>query len=228
MRLRMLLTILIVMPASAWAQDWCVDGAVDARRYFFRSINRVEGQSAADWEAVLRASGLPSGPPPGVPPNRGVHQGISQQIGASGPRGRLMLPTSSPDGLGYFAREADILADANGGVCWQNPAFCAWTWKENVSQPPYAPNACVGQMPSPVPIPPVTAPPPVHVPPPVFTNREILDAIERVHLDLSAQNRMLAEKIDEPAWITKVLGNRYVQMALAATGTWLTQRELAK
>ena len=224
MRTRLLLALVLVVPASAWAQDWCVDGKVDARRYFFQTIGRVEGQSAADWETVLRVSGLQAGPNPGVRPNRGVHQGISQQIGAAGSRGRLMLPTDAPDALGYYAREADILADANGGLCWQNPAFCVWTWKENQSQPPYAPNTCgLPNVPPPPTIPPPTPDPVPVPPPPVLTEKAILDAIERIHADLSAQHRTLGEKIDSPGWFEKVVKHPAFTALVGVMGGYLAK-----
>ena len=54
--------------------------------------------------------------------------------GAGGPRGRLFLPTETPDDLGYFTRPVDILEDAGGGRL-------TWTWRE-WSGPAYVPRAC--------------------------------------------------------------------------------------
>ena len=52
----------------------------------------------------------------------------------SGPRGRVFLPTETPDDLGYYTRPVDILEDTGGGRL-------KWTWKE-WRGPAYVPRAC--------------------------------------------------------------------------------------
>jgi hypothetical protein len=81
------------------------------------------------------ASGIPEGLGPWQKPAPNAsHYGITQQSGAGGPRGRLFLPTETPDDLGYFTRPVDILEDAGGGRL-------TWTWRE-WSGPAYVPRAC--------------------------------------------------------------------------------------
>jgi hypothetical protein len=107
----------------------------DPERWFFNLIGRAKGQDASDWYAVLTRSGIPDGLGPGqVPPANASHYGITQQAGASGPRGRLFLPTTTPDDLGYYTRPVDILEDAGGGRL-------RWTWREWPG-PAYVPRAC--------------------------------------------------------------------------------------
>ena len=107
----------------------------DPERWFFNLIGRTKGQDASDWYAVLNRSGIPGGFGPGqVPPANASHYGITQQTGASGPRGRVFLPTATPDENGYFTRPVDILEDIGGGRL-------RWTWKE-WSGPAYVPRAC--------------------------------------------------------------------------------------
>ena len=72
---------------------------LNPKAYLFSLIGRSEGQSANDWYTVLSGSGLAGGPGPGVRPGS-ANYGITQQFGAGGPRGRLFLPTNTPDDLG--------------------------------------------------------------------------------------------------------------------------------
>ncbi len=105
---------------------------LNPKAYFFSLIGRSEGQSANDWYTVLSGSGLAGGPGPGVRPGS-ANYGITQQFGAGGPRGRLFLPTNTPDDLGYYTRQVDIITDGAGGK--------VWTWSES-STPPYGPRSC--------------------------------------------------------------------------------------
>lgn len=88
--------------------------AADYKTYFFTLIGRSEGDPATDdWEAVLTASGIPAGLPAGVIPNDTMpHWAMTQQVGAAGVRGRVFLPTSTPDDLLYYAHPFDVLASA--------------------------------------------------------------------------------------------------------------------
>ncbi|MBI4346904.1 MAG: hypothetical protein HY553_08625 [Elusimicrobia bacterium] len=113
---------------------WCVNGRVDARAYFFSVIGRSEGASAADWVEVLRRSGLPAGPRPGVrPAPNAPFFGITQQIDSSGNlRGRIFLPTDTPDAYGYYIRGIDVLSSAPH----------RWTWNDWLGGPAYAARSC--------------------------------------------------------------------------------------
>jgi hypothetical protein len=83
------------------------------RDYFYGLISRTLGEAADDWVQVLTDSGIPTGLDAGVPPDDTMpFFALTQQIGAGGVRGRLFLPTSTPDGLGYYAHPFDVLADA--------------------------------------------------------------------------------------------------------------------
>ena len=113
----------------------CENGLmVDMRAYFFNLIGRTEGQSARDWQAVMRASGIPAGPTAGVrlPPNAPFY-GLTQQIDSGGGlRGRVFLPTNTPNPHGYFIQDVDFLSDAGAS---------SWAWRPH-GTPAYAPRAC--------------------------------------------------------------------------------------
>ena len=113
----------------------CENGLmVDMRAYFFNLINRTEGQPAGDWQAVMRASGIPAGPVAGqrFPPNA-PHYGLSQQIDSGGGlRGRVFLPTNNPNPFGYFIQDVDFLSDPSGS---------RWAWRPH-GTPAYAPRPC--------------------------------------------------------------------------------------
>jgi hypothetical protein len=90
--------------------------------YFYTLIGRNYMAPADDWEAVMEASydwqGHQLNIPPGVGP--GIRQppdapffGLTQQY-SSGPKGRIFLPTDSPDELGYYTRCLQYLDDAVG------------------------------------------------------------------------------------------------------------------
>ncbi|MGE0451714.1 MAG: hypothetical protein AB7Q29_19225 [Vicinamibacterales bacterium] len=100
----------------------CSGGVLDdPKAYFFYVINRREGDSANDYRSVLSASGIPAGFGPGFrPPLTGMpHYGITQQIGTTGRiAGRLFLPASGRDSLGYFTKPVTVLADGAGGLVW--------------------------------------------------------------------------------------------------------------
>jgi hypothetical protein len=114
----------------------CVNGVLaDPETWFFNLIGRPKGSDASDWYSVMVRTGIPDGLGPWQKPARNAsHHGITQQSGAGGPRGRLFLPTETPDDLGYFTRPVDILEDSGGGRL-------KWTWQE-WSGPAYVPRAC--------------------------------------------------------------------------------------
>jgi hypothetical protein len=117
------------------SNPFCSGGRlVDPRGYFYSLIGRREGDPALDWVEVLNRSGIPAGFGPGVrPPDDAPFYGLTQQIGSGGPRGRLFLPTDTPDELGYFSHPVDILIGDAMSMRWQ--------WRD-LGGPPYAAKAC--------------------------------------------------------------------------------------
>jgi hypothetical protein len=150
---RILVALLILLESStpAFAQvPGCINGLLlNPRAYVFSVLNRQVGQPAADWEAVLQASGIPAtSSVPGTVASEAFF-GITQWKGSAGNvRGRLSLPTATPDGLGYLTRSVDVLADnpAWPVKCWQDARACLWAWRdEQLDAPPYAPRPCGGR-----------------------------------------------------------------------------------
>ena len=114
----------------------CQNGVmVDMKAYFFHIIGRKEGDPARhDWEDVMRRSGIPAGPVAGQRFGANApHYGLSQQISSSGElRGRVFLPTNTPNPFNYYIQDVDFLSDPSG---------TRWAWKAHGS-PAYAPRAC--------------------------------------------------------------------------------------
>ena len=113
----------------------CVNGVLsDPRAYFFALIGRTEGSPAGDWASVLQRSGLPAGPTAGVRvPSNAPFYGLTQQINSSGQvRGRLFLPTDTPDAHGYYIHQVDVLSDASANH---------WVWRP-LGGPQYVPRRC--------------------------------------------------------------------------------------
>ena len=113
----------------------CVNGVLsDPRAYFFALIGRTEGSPAGDWASVLQRSGLPAGPTAGVRvPSNAPFYGLTQQINSSGQvRGRLFLPTDTPDAHGYYIYQVDVLSDASAN---------RWVWNP-LGGPQYVPRRC--------------------------------------------------------------------------------------
>lgn len=106
------------------------------RTYFFGVINREMGHTAPDWVEVLTNSGIPAGLPPyeRVSSNAPFY-GLTQQVGAGGVRGRLFLPTTQPDSLGYYTHPFDVLSGPQNALVW------AWN---DVGGPPVDFNAGTG------------------------------------------------------------------------------------
>lgn len=133
------------------------------------------------------------------------------------------------DGHGY-----DILSDGGGanGPSWNDVAIDngAGRWRPVTSDPD------AGATPPPV----VTNPPPIiNIPPPVIDLSAVLAAIADVR---SAQERIYADEtnqradqtlqimasVNNPGWFSSLMGNRYVQLAIAAVGTYYTTRQMVK
>ncbi len=114
----------------------CQNGVmVDMKAYFFHIIGRKEGDPARhDWEDVMRRSGIPAGPVAGQRFGANApHYGLSQQISSSGElRGRVFLPTNTPNPFNYYIQDVDFLSDPSGTT---------WAWKAH-GTPAYAPRAC--------------------------------------------------------------------------------------
>jgi hypothetical protein len=146
---RIFVALLIVLVSSqpAFARvPGCINGLLlDPAAYVFYVLNRHVGQSAADWEAVLQASGIPA--TSSVPGTVAAEEfyGITQWKGSAGNvRGRLSLPTATPDALGYLTRSVDVLADnpAWPVKCWEDARACVWAWRDYTDGPAYAPRHC--------------------------------------------------------------------------------------
>ena len=76
------------------------------RAEFFGKIGKASGQDAPDWVAVMNSSGYPKNPAIGE-----KFSGIYQQASSGGePRGRLFLPTATPDDEGYYFHTIDVTA----------------------------------------------------------------------------------------------------------------------
>lgn len=143
----------------------CVNGVLaDAKGYVLSTLGVHEGAPAADWENVLKRSGIPSTSSVAGTIAGAEWFGITQWKGSAGNvRGRLSLPTAVPDALGYLTRSVDVIADNPTWAvpCWQDSRACLWTWREDAGSPPYAPRSCGGGAPTPIPNP---QPPPVTPP----------------------------------------------------------------
>lgn len=139
--LALLILLASSLPVAAQPFPGCPDGTVlsDPRAYVMALIRRAPGQDASDWEAVLSAAPLPatpSDPFASKQPANAPHYGITQWKGSSGNvRGRIALPTDSPDSNGYYTTSVDVLADKPGGGL-------QWAWRELHDGQAYAPRRC--------------------------------------------------------------------------------------
>jgi hypothetical protein len=99
----------------------CPQTEEEFEAYFYALIGRTWGQPATNWEAVMEAAypweGHALNIPPGVGP--GIRQppdapffGLTQQY-SGGPKGRIFLPTTVPDELGYYTRCLQYLDDVH-------------------------------------------------------------------------------------------------------------------
>jgi hypothetical protein len=113
----------------------CENGRLtDPKTYFFFVIGRTQGSPARDWEDVMRRSGIPAGPVAGQRfGSNAPFYGLSQQISSSGQlRGRVFLPTDTPNPFGYYIQDVDFLSDPSGS---------RWDWRP-FGSPAYEPRAC--------------------------------------------------------------------------------------
>jgi hypothetical protein len=118
----------------------CTNGRMENYKdYFFFVINRAEGSCADDWVQVLGSSSLEANPGPGeIRGDGSSHYGMTQQRNSAGePRGRIFLPTDTPDPeYNYYIHGVDVLRDMGGG-------HFVWAWNDWIGgQPAIAPRAC--------------------------------------------------------------------------------------
>jgi len=90
----------------------CPQTEDEARDWFFAGIGKKIGDPAGDWETVMANCGLPPGYGPGVVPNAMMPYFAFTQQFSGGPKGRMFLPTSTPDELNYYTRCMQYLDDA--------------------------------------------------------------------------------------------------------------------
>jgi hypothetical protein len=122
----------------------------------------------------------------------------------------------------------DVLQDSDGA------AIPAWNPTTNPRGYRCEMAASAGQ---PSPLPTQTLPAGTSIPAldlsPILARLEATDArIERVYADLTNQNRdntaTLKAAIDEPAWYSKLFGNKYVQLAIASGVTYFATHQVMK
>ena len=84
------------------------------RDYFYSLMGETLGENADDYEAVLQAlidDGMLVNMEIGEVPDAAMpFYGIHLNVDAGGhPRGRVQLPTTAPDALGYYRHEYDVV-----------------------------------------------------------------------------------------------------------------------
>lgn len=92
----------------------CPQNEDEARDWFYRGIGQSIGAPAANWESIMTNCGLPPGYGPGVVPNASMPYFAFTQQFSGGPKGRIFLPSNTPDELGYYTRCIQYLDDAVG------------------------------------------------------------------------------------------------------------------
>jgi hypothetical protein len=120
----------------------CPQSEEEFQEYFFTLIGRTYGAPADGWEAVMEAAYPWNGHrlviPPGVGPGERQYPdapffGLTQQY-SGGPKGRIFLPTDTPDDLGYYTRCLQYLDDAAGTYAKSKKSVDAtsaglvWSW----------------------------------------------------------------------------------------------------
>ncbi len=103
----------------AFDMSRCPQTEPEAADWFYAGIGRVPGSAAPDWEQVMENCGLPPGYGPNVVPNAMMPFFAFTQQYSGGPKGRIFLPTSKPDDLGYYTRCIQYLDDAAGSYSKQ-------------------------------------------------------------------------------------------------------------
>jgi hypothetical protein len=96
----------------AFDMSRCPQTEDEARDWFYKGIGCAPGQNASDWEAIMTNCGLPPGYGPGIVPNASMPYFAFTQQYSGGPKGRIFLPSNTPDELGYYTRCIQYLDDA--------------------------------------------------------------------------------------------------------------------
>jgi hypothetical protein len=120
----------------------CPQTEEEFQEYFYTLIGRTYGAPADGWEAVMEAAYPWQGHmlviPPGVGPGERQYPdapffGLTQQY-SGGPKGRIFLPTDTPDELDYYTRCLQYLDDAAGTYAAAKKQVSAkstglvWSW----------------------------------------------------------------------------------------------------
>ena len=130
----------------------CPQSESEFREYFYALTGQIYSTDAVNWEAVMSAPypwqgqqlRIPEGVGPGIqqPPDAPFF-GLTQQW-SNGPKARIFLPSSTPDGLGYFTRCLQYLDDAadGHGLIW------SWYYVAGNDYTPVIPADSSGSAPS--------------------------------------------------------------------------------
>lgn len=110
----------------------------EAKEFFFRSINRREGEPADDWEAVLTALPWQPGYGPGFRPDASFpYFGFTKMQGAS-VRPRIFLPTSQPDENNFYTRQIQVIVRVNEDNGPKPTHIWAWKYESGREYTPIA------------------------------------------------------------------------------------------
>lgn len=251
MKRRLVLVIaLLVLPAPSFAQV-CHSGVIDYQDLFFSTLGKRIGDNADNWRTdTLRAGFVRALVNPNEPIDISKDYGLRVQwrsdLNDVAPI--VFTPSSVPDSsldeagnvlLWYTVTRQFIQDDSSRpGYVHGRDFVYSWTYKTGntnaemripcTDTPPIEPP----QPPQPPHVPPVIEPPTVPpTAPPIITGdleKHILDAIERIHVDLTAQHQALREAIDEPGWFSKVMKNPIVIAAESFVGGYLANLKWGK
>ena len=90
----------------------CPQTEQEAMTWFFQGIGQAVGTPATNWEAIMTNCGLPPGYGPGIKPNASMPYFAFTQQFSGGPKGRIFLPSNTPDENNYYTRCIQYLDDA--------------------------------------------------------------------------------------------------------------------
>jgi len=112
----------------------CPQTEDEARDWFFAGIGQQRGAPATNWEAIMTGCGLPPGYGPGVIPNASMPYFAFTQQFSGVPKGRIFLPSATPDENGYYTRCMQYVDDAAGTYAKSgksvdaNSSGLVWAW----------------------------------------------------------------------------------------------------
>ena len=92
----------------------CPQNEEEAKAWFYAGIGQSLGAPANNWETIMTGCGLPPGYGPGVVPNASMPFFAFTQQFSGAPKGRIFLPSNTPDENGYYTRCIQYLDDAPG------------------------------------------------------------------------------------------------------------------